>query len=127
VVIIEGKDEDQFINTSGGVAERESSKMKAMSTRSVMPHPIEIRMPFTRALGAQIRARCGLSELVVGIWPLEIVQGDAPADVRERVLSWTSQHQQELLAAWRRGRRGSGARRLAWPGVIPPLSASQRV
>jgi hypothetical protein len=35
--------------------------------------------------------------------------------MQERVLSWTSQHQQELLATWRRGRRKPGARRL--PGL----------
>ena len=55
------------------------------------------------------------SELIVSIWPLAIVQGDAPRRVREMVLEWAAQHQQELLGAWNRCRFGQP------PQPIAPL------
>ena len=67
---------------------------------------IVIRMLFVRALGARFHAIYGNSELVVNIWPLKIIQGDAPRDVRELVLAWAAQHQQELLSAWRQCQSG---------------------
>jgi hypothetical protein len=70
---------------------------------------IVVRMLFGRSLGASFRAICGKSELVVSVWPLDIIQGDAPQGVRRMVLAWAAQHQQELLAAWKRGRRDLNA------------------
>ena len=61
---------------------------------------IVIRMLFARALEARFHAFYQDSELVVGIWPLRIIDGDAPARVRQMVLEWAAQHQQELLSAW---------------------------
>ncbi len=63
---------------------------------------IVIRMHFVRLLGARFHAIYGESELVVNIWPLQIIQGDAPRAIREMVLAWAAQHQAELLAAWER-------------------------
>jgi hypothetical protein len=63
---------------------------------------IVIRMMFARTLEARFHAIYGDSELVVGLWPLQIIQGDAPRRVREMVLEWASKHQQELIAAWHR-------------------------
>ncbi|MHB8521335.1 MAG: DUF4160 domain-containing protein [Limisphaerales bacterium] len=63
---------------------------------------IVIRMLCARPFGARFHAIYGNSELVVSIWPLTIVQGDAPRRVRELVLEWATLHQQELLAAWNR-------------------------
>ncbi len=63
---------------------------------------IVIRMQFVRLLGARFHAIYGDAELVVNIWPLQIIQGDAPRAIREMVLAWAAQHQQELLAAWER-------------------------
>ncbi|MBI2924928.1 MAG: DUF4160 domain-containing protein [Verrucomicrobia bacterium] len=63
---------------------------------------IVIRMLCARALGARIHAFYGDSELVVSLWPLRIIQGDAPQRVSELVLEWARQHQQELLADWKR-------------------------
>ena len=49
---------------------------------------------------AHFHANYGNAELVVGIAPLRIIQGDAPFRVRALVLHWAAQHQEELLAAW---------------------------
>jgi len=63
---------------------------------------IVIRMLFVRQLGARIHAFYGDCELVLSLWPLKIIQGDAPVHVRELVLNWAALHQRELLADWSR-------------------------
>ncbi len=76
---------------------------------------IVIRMAWARVLAARFHAFYGDSELVISVWPVGIIHGDAPAWVREKVMLWAVQHQQELLAAWRR------CERRQQPGVIAPL------
>ncbi len=66
---------------------------------------IVIRMLFIRPFAAHFHAIYGDSELIVGISPLKILQGDAPRRVRAMVLEWAQQHQGELQEAW--GRLGS--------------------
>jgi hypothetical protein len=61
---------------------------------------IVVRLLHAQSLGAHIVATYGDTELVVRLWPLRIVQGDAPKRVRDLVLEWATQHQQELLSAW---------------------------
>ena len=63
---------------------------------------IVIRMLFLRSFAAHFHAIYGNWELVVGIAPLRIIQGDAPGRVRAMVLEWALQHQEELLQAWNR-------------------------
>ncbi len=63
---------------------------------------IVIRMAFIRAFTAHFHAIYGQSELVVGIAPLRIIQGDAPMRVRDMVLEWAAAHERELLDAWNR-------------------------
>jgi hypothetical protein len=63
---------------------------------------IVIRMAFTRAFIAHFHAIYGQSELVVGIAPVRIIQGEAPARVCDMVLEWAAEHQRELLDAWQR-------------------------
>jgi hypothetical protein len=77
---------------------------------------VVVRMLFAPLLGARFHAIYGDHELVVAISPLEIIQGDAPRAVREMVLVWARQHQQELLIAWRRCQAGLR------PQTIAPLS-----
>jgi hypothetical protein len=84
------------------------------------PCDIVIRMTFERSLGACCRAICGRSELLVSLWPLDIIQGDAPMDVREKVLAWAAQHQQELFVAWKHGLSGLS------PKPVPAFSPSYR-
>ncbi len=61
---------------------------------------IIIRILHARNLEAHIVANYGEHELVVRLWPLRVVQGNAPQRVRDLVLEWATQHQQELLSAW---------------------------
>ena len=49
---------------------------------------IVIRMLRAQGLTAHFHAIYGNTELVVSIWPLKIIQGDAPGRVREMVLEW---------------------------------------
>ena len=67
---------------------------------------IVIRMLFATRLEARFHAFYEQWELVVGIWPVTIIQGDAPHRVKEMVLEWAGQHQRELLAAWNRCQMG---------------------
>ncbi len=89
--------------------------------RTAMPvlskfYGIIIRMAFSRNAGACFHATYGDSELVVGLNPLRVIQGDAPGRVRELVLEWAKAHYLELLAAWNR----CGSAQPAEP--IAPLS-----
>lgn len=61
---------------------------------------IVIRMMRLRDFGARFHAIYENSELIVNLWPLKIVAGEAPARVKDMVLEWATQHQQELLMAW---------------------------
>ena len=62
---------------------------------------IVIRMLFIRHFVAHFHAFYGDNELIVGINPLRILQGSAPARARDMVLEWARAHQSELLEAWR--------------------------
>jgi hypothetical protein len=63
---------------------------------------IVIRMLIIRPFTAHFHAFYENCELIVGIAPLRIIQGDAPGRVRSLVIEWATQHQQELLEAWNR-------------------------
>lgn len=62
---------------------------------------IIIRMAFSKGCGAHFHATYEDSEIVVGLNPLRIIQGDAPARVRTLVLEWAQTHYFELMEAWR--------------------------
>lgn len=68
-----------------------------------------------REFGARFHAIYENSELIVNLWPLRIVAGEAPARVKDMVLEWAAQHQQELLLAWNRIQSGEP------PSRIEPL------
>lgn len=92
--------ERDFGNTFGWFQRR-------LKTNTQMPviskfYGIVVRMLFARALTARFHATYGETELVVGISPVSIIQGDAPARVRSLVLEWAKQHQAELLQDWDR-------------------------
>ena len=76
---------------------------------------IVIRMMRLRGFGARFHAIYENSELVVNLWPLKIVSGEAPARVKDMVLEWATQHQQELLMAWNKLQSGEQ------PIAIEPL------
>jgi len=50
---------------------------------------------------------------VVSSWPLKIIPCDAPPRLREMVLEWAAQHQQELLTVWNRCASGLPPMRIA--------------
>jgi len=70
---------------------------------------IVIRMLFIRPFVAHFHAFYGDCELVVGINPLKVLQGDAPRRVRSMVIEWALQHQRELLEDWSRLGSAQGA------------------
>ena len=76
---------------------------------------IVIRMMRLREFGARFHAIYENSELVVNLWPLRIVAGEAPARVQQMVLEWATQHQEELLMAWHKLQSGEP------PMAIEPL------
>lgn len=59
-------------------------------------------MLFVREFIAHFYAYYGSWELMIGVAPVRILQGEAPARVRDLVLEWASAHQYELLTAWNR-------------------------
>ena len=61
---------------------------------------IVIRMLFIRSMEARFHAFYGDNELVVGISPLRIIQGEAPGGIAALVLAWAARHREELLNAW---------------------------
>ena len=63
---------------------------------------IVIRMVFIRPFAAHFHAIYGQWELIVGIAPLRIIQGEAPGRVRDMVLEWAAEHQRELIDDWNR-------------------------
>ena len=76
---------------------------------------IVIRMLLVREFTAHFYAYYDNWELMIGVAPVRIIQGEAPARVRELVLEWATQHQYELLGAWNRLAQGRQ------PGAIQPL------
>ena len=76
---------------------------------------IVIRMLFIRPFAAHFHAIYENWELVVGVSPVRIIQGDAPSRVCKMVLEWAAQHQSELLDAWGRLARAQ------LPAPIEPL------
>jgi hypothetical protein len=70
---------------------------------------IVIRMLFIQPFVAHFHAFYGDCELVVGISPLKVLQGDAPRRVRSMVIEWALHHQRELLDDWSRLGRAQGA------------------
>ncbi len=77
---------------------------------------ITIRMLRAREFGARFHAIYGNSELVVKLWPLDIIGGEAPRRVKHMVLEWASAHQQELMSAWQN---------LQWGQALPAIEPLQ--
>ena len=60
---------------------------------------IVIRMLINQTFGTHFHAFYGDSELVIGLNPLRVIQGEAPPWVREWALDWVGHYQSELRAA----------------------------
>ena len=61
---------------------------------------IVIRILSLRAFGVRLHAFHGDAEMVVDLKTLRIVDGNLPEPIREMVLAWVRQHQQELLGGF---------------------------
>jgi hypothetical protein len=61
---------------------------------------IVIRMLIDRTFGTHFHAFYGDSELVIGLNPMRVIQGDVPPWVQEWALEWVNYHQSEFLSAW---------------------------
>jgi len=61
---------------------------------------IVIRLLCVRSLGARLHAFHGNSELVVGLGPVKVIQGDVPDSVRRLVVQWAREHEIEALKRW---------------------------
>jgi hypothetical protein len=76
---------------------------------------IVIKMYYRDHAPPHFHAEYGEYELVVGIMPILVREGVAPARVRSMVLEWAAVHQQALLADWQRCQSGRE------PEAVPPL------
>jgi hypothetical protein len=56
-------------------------------------------MLIDQTFGTHFHAFYGDSELVIGLNPLRVIQGEAPPCVRQWALDWVGHYQNELLAA----------------------------
>jgi hypothetical protein len=63
---------------------------------------IVIRMLFIQPFAAHFHAIYQDSELMVGIAPVRVINGDAPEWVRRMVFEWATEHQHELMRNWHR-------------------------
>ncbi len=60
---------------------------------------IVIRMLSDQTFGTHFHVFYGDCELVIGLNPLRVIQGEAPAWVQDLALQWVGQHQHGLAAA----------------------------
>ena len=59
---------------------------------------IVIRLLNHQTFGTHVHAFYGDCELVIGLNPLRVIQGEAPSWVRERALEWVGHHRHKLLS-----------------------------
>jgi hypothetical protein len=60
---------------------------------------IVMRMLINQMFGTHFHAFYGDSELVIGLNPLRVIQGEAPPWVREWALDWVGHYQSRSLSA----------------------------
>lgn len=73
---------------------------------------ISIRMYYNDHLPPHFHAIYGDDELIVGISPIAVLQGQAKSRVRSLVVEWAALHQQELLLNWERCRNAQAPERV---------------
>jgi len=61
---------------------------------------IVMRKLIDRTFGTRLHAIYGDSELVIGLDPVRVIQGDVPQWVQECSLNWVRDHEDELLPIW---------------------------
>ncbi len=73
---------------------------------------IVIKMYYNDHPPPHFHAEYAEHELVVGIAPIQVLAGDAPARVRSMVAEWAALHQQALNENWERCRAARSAERI---------------
>ncbi len=68
---------------------------------------IVIKMYYNDHLPAHFHAVYGEYELIVGISPINIIEGKTPNRVKSLVLEWCALHQEELIKNWELCRSGN--------------------
>ncbi len=58
---------------------------------------IVLRLIIHRTFGTHIHVFYGDSELVIGLNPLRVIQGEAPSWVRDWALDWVGHHKRDIL------------------------------
>ena len=61
---------------------------------------IVIRLLMHRTFGTRLHAFYGDGELVIGLNPVRVIQGDVPPWVERLAMNWARQHQAEFVPAW---------------------------
>jgi hypothetical protein len=62
---------------------------------------IVMRILIDRTFGTHYHAFYGDAELVIGLHPMRVIQGDVPPWVQEWALHWVQHHQDEFLSSGR--------------------------
>ena len=62
---------------------------------------IVMRLLIDQTFGTRVHALYGDSELVIGLNPLRVIQGDVPWWVRDWSLWWVGHHKSEVLRSQR--------------------------
>ncbi len=74
---------------------------------------IVIRMYYRDHAPPHFHAVYGENEVVVGIDPIAVIEGEAPNRIRSMVLEWAALHQSELRENWRRSQVGDSLEAVA--------------
>ncbi len=63
---------------------------------------IVIRLVIDRTFGVHLHAFQGEAEMVMGLNPVRVIQGDLPVEARECALNWAIAHERSVLgnARW---------------------------
>ena len=60
-----------------------------------------MRIMIDRTFGTHVHAFFGDSELVIGLNPLRVIQGEVPLWVKDWALEWVKRHRHQLLSSWK--------------------------
>jgi hypothetical protein len=85
----------EFSGKRGAVRQKVKTNMPVLAKSC----GIVLRLLIDRTFGTHVHAFYGDFELVIGLDPLRVIQGDAPSWVREWALGWVRTHPGQLRLA----------------------------
>lgn len=87
-----------------GVTLRERLKRKCVDMAVLAKlDGIVIRMLLHRTFGIHLHAFLGEAEMVMGLNPVRVIQGDLPVAAKAWALDWAQQHERSVIGNARRG------------------------